>query len=108
MAEGLFHRAIMQSGTAIQPFNYHGMDGPTLAKRLGRELDCPTSHGEYLVECLQRIDPKLFGPWMKLVNEFVREMVFVNICLKILNFIGNFFEVGSNFNVFVNFLNGLC
>ncbi|XP_021952758.1 venom carboxylesterase-6 [Folsomia candida] len=69
LAQGLFHRAIMQSGNAILPFFYKSSNGPALAKMVGRELDCPTSNMEYLVKCLERIDHKLFAPLMKFFDE---------------------------------------
>lgn len=73
LAQGLFHRAIMQSGNAILPFFYKSSNGPALAKMVGRELDCPTSNMEYLVKCLERIDHKLFAPLMKFFDEIVRK-----------------------------------
>ncbi|XP_021953442.1 carboxylesterase 4A [Folsomia candida] len=69
MADGLFHRVIMQSGTAGMPFFYHGVDGRDLAVKLAKEVDCPSSNMEYLVECLQRLDPSVFGPHARMVNE---------------------------------------
>ncbi|XP_021953370.2 esterase E4 [Folsomia candida] len=69
MAQGLFHGAIMQSGTAGMPFFYHGVDGPSLAVKLAKEVDCPSSNMEYLVECLQRLDPKVIGPYSRMINE---------------------------------------
>lgn len=68
---GLFHRAIMQSGTSLMPAIYNGADGPTLARRLGQAVDCPTSNDDYLVECLQKIDPKILGGFGKFNDEFV-------------------------------------
>lgn len=78
---GLFHRAIMSSGTPLHPAYQNGADGLSLAKRLGVELDCPTSNPQYLVECLERIDPKILGSFGKFVDEFVKFLQsFIIIC----------------------------
>ena len=71
MAKGLFHRAIMQSGNAIQ-YKFTDKGDPTaVAKKLGQKFDCPTSDMNYMVKCLQRIDAKLLAKATKTFREFV-------------------------------------
>lgn len=71
MAQGLFSRAIMQSGTAGMPFVYHGVNGRDLAVKLAKEVDCPSSNMQYLVECLQKLDTKVIAPFARVVHQFV-------------------------------------
>lgn len=81
MAKGLFHRAIIQSGPAIIPFVNHGLNGRTLAKKLGQAVDCPTSNMEYLVECLRRIDPTVIAPYGNFLNEMVQYIfIYDHLC----------------------------
>ncbi|XP_021943829.2 esterase E4 isoform X2 [Folsomia candida] len=62
MAKGLFHSVISQSGTALQSFIAANWErGVDQAVKLAQDNDCPTSHKEYMVECLQRIDPIHLG-----------------------------------------------
>ncbi|OXA51292.1 Esterase E4 [Folsomia candida] len=70
MAQGLFSRAIMQSGTAGMPFVYHGVNGRDLAVKLAKEVDCPSSNMQYLVECLQKLDTKVIAPFARVVHQF--------------------------------------
>ncbi|XP_028982057.1 esterase E4-like [Diachasma alloeum] len=54
LAKGLFHRGISQSGTAVNTWSYNT---PKLARdtarRLARELDCPTETSKRILQCLR-------------------------------------------------------
>ncbi|OXA48909.1 Venom carboxylesterase-6 [Folsomia candida] len=70
MAKGLFHGAILQSGTATCPYVMRAGDGIKDAKKLAAAVDCPSSNAEYLVECLRRIKPETLAVMSVFVNEF--------------------------------------
>jgi carboxylesterase type B len=70
MAKGLFHRAILQSGPAILPFTYNRMNGVDQAKRLAQAVDCPSSNAQYMVECMQRLDPKVYQGYGMTIDDF--------------------------------------
>ncbi|KFM59615.1 Neuroligin-1, partial [Stegodyphus mimosarum] len=55
MAKGLFHRAIMQSGSALSPWAI-ARDSITYTLHIARVLDCPAQHNTALVECLRKRD----------------------------------------------------
>lgn len=76
---GLFHRAILQSGTATCPYVTRAGTGVKEAKKLAAELDCPSSNAEYLVECLQKIKPELLAVKSLSFNEFVSGGNFENL-----------------------------
>ncbi|GIY50458.1 neuroligin-4, X-linked [Caerostris darwini] len=55
MAKGLFHRAIMQSGSSLSPWAIaHDSIEHTL--HVARVLDCPVQHNTALVECMRKRD----------------------------------------------------
>ncbi|XP_071522527.1 venom carboxylesterase-6-like isoform X2 [Panulirus ornatus] len=57
MTEGLFSRAIMQSGTALSPWAYGGAF-KEVAEYVGWSMGCPTHLGSHiLLLCLQKVDP---------------------------------------------------
>ncbi|OXA62541.1 esterase E4 [Folsomia candida] len=71
MAKGLFHSAISQSGTAVQTFiSANWGRGVDQAVKLAQDNNCPTSNKEYMVECLQRIDPYLLGKSSLKMDDF--------------------------------------
>ncbi|GBM59635.1 Neuroligin-4, X-linked [Araneus ventricosus] len=55
MAKGLFHRAIMQSGSALSPWAI-ARDAIAHTLHLARVLDCPAQHNTALVECMRKRD----------------------------------------------------
>ncbi|XP_033126572.1 uncharacterized protein LOC117124449 [Anneissia japonica] len=60
MSKGLFHRAIMQSGTSSIPSFHNGEDTKDLQRSrafaFGRTLGCNQTNTKELVKCLQSID----------------------------------------------------
>ncbi|XP_063991353.1 uncharacterized protein LOC135169897 [Diachasmimorpha longicaudata] len=57
LARGLFHQVISQSGTAINQWPYHtAKSARENARRLARELNCPTDTSEKLLQCLRTKD----------------------------------------------------
>lgn len=69
---GLFHRAIIQSGTATCPYVFRAGTGIKYAKRLGQRLQCPKSTNEDLVACLQLVDVEKLEKSTDFVGPFVR------------------------------------
>ncbi|CAH1119496.1 unnamed protein product [Phaedon cochleariae] len=59
LSRGLFHGAIMESGTALCPwaFDQNSM-GHTYSKQLAESLNCPTKSSADMLECLRKFDPK--------------------------------------------------
>ncbi|GFY40334.1 neuroligin-4, X-linked [Trichonephila inaurata madagascariensis] len=55
MAKGLFHRAIMQSGSSLSPWAI-ARDAIAHTLHIARVLDCPAQHNTALVECLRKRD----------------------------------------------------
>ncbi|XP_077284974.1 carboxylic ester hydrolase-like [Arctopsyche grandis] len=59
MSQGLFHRAILQSGNAL---SFWGVSEPgraqRQAKKLGKIMDCPTDDNMQMIECLRTKDAK--------------------------------------------------
>ncbi|XP_054724371.1 neuroligin-4, X-linked-like [Uloborus diversus] len=53
MAKGLFHRAIMQSGSALSPWAI-ARDAVSHTQRLAEALNCSTQDSMALIECLRR------------------------------------------------------
>ncbi|OXA64791.1 Venom carboxylesterase-6 [Folsomia candida] len=71
MAKGLFHSAIAQSGTAVQTFiSVYWGRGVDQAVKLAQANNCPTSNKEYMVECLQHLDPKILGKSSLKMDDF--------------------------------------
>ncbi|XP_015115263.1 esterase FE4 [Diachasma alloeum] len=67
-AKGLFHQAISQSGTALNPSAFNTIKiARENAHRLARNLSCPTDTSERLLQCLQIRDPReitaMSGTW---------------------------------------------
>ncbi|XP_077284976.1 juvenile hormone esterase-like [Arctopsyche grandis] len=71
MSQGLFHRAILQSGNAL---SFWGISEPgraeRQAKKLGKIMNCPTDDNVKMIECLRTKDvkdivatDKLFYDW---------------------------------------------
>lgn len=57
--QGLFHRAIMQSGTALCPWaNSPPNRTENHAKLLGKVMSCPTYDSKKLVDCLRKKSAK--------------------------------------------------
>ena len=55
--QGLFQRAISQSGSALKAWALT-KDPASQAKRLGRLFRCPTENSHDLVACLRRVDAR--------------------------------------------------
>ncbi|XP_054709023.1 neuroligin-4, X-linked-like [Uloborus diversus] len=53
MAKGLFHRAIMMSGSALSPWAI-ARDANFYARQIARTLGCPTAKPAALLECLRQ------------------------------------------------------
>lgn len=58
MAEGLFHRAIVMSGSAT---SMHYRDNIYWTKRMARGLNCPISNSVIMMECLRQVPFERFG-----------------------------------------------
>lgn len=58
MSTGLFHRAIIQSGTAVSPDFRPSMDGAAWTRRLARLVGCPTENTTGLIACMRAADAK--------------------------------------------------
>lgn len=55
LSNGLFHRAISMSGTAISPWGF--IDTPaSQAKEFSADLNCPTDNTTEMVRCLKSLD----------------------------------------------------
>lgn len=70
---GLFHKAIIQSGSALNPGNY--LD-PTVsverAFKLGNLLCCPAEDSDKLLKCLQKVSAyKIIEAQSKVVSNSV-------------------------------------
>jgi carboxylesterase type B len=58
----LFHRAILQSGSALCPWAFTRNAGHQ-AKRFAKSLNCPTDNSSVLIACLKKMNPiKLVHP----------------------------------------------
>lgn len=57
--EGLFHRAISQSGTSINPWVMHTQKtAKSQALKLGRDLNCMSNSTAEVIKCLQTKNPE--------------------------------------------------
>lgn len=78
--EGLFQRAISQSGSAFCPWGFSRTPREQ-ALRLGNQVGCPYTDSEELVNCLVSLDPwDLIKPHEKLG---VRGYHYVTQCFEI-------------------------
>ncbi|XP_069675779.1 juvenile hormone esterase-like [Periplaneta americana] len=61
MSRGLFHRAISQSGTALNP-NMRPVDNPRLlAQKLANLTKCPSSDSVVMISCLKELNQSRFS-----------------------------------------------
>ncbi|XP_069675498.1 juvenile hormone esterase-like [Periplaneta americana] len=58
MSTGLFHRAIMQSGTAVSPDFRPSTDAAAWTRRLARLVGCSTENTTQLIACMRVADAK--------------------------------------------------
>ncbi|XP_035704175.1 venom carboxylesterase-6 [Folsomia candida] len=58
-SKGLFHKAILLSGSALSPFALNGNPAAS-AKRLARSAGCPTLNSKLMVNCLKTVPVHLF------------------------------------------------
>ncbi|OXA39432.1 Venom carboxylesterase-6 [Folsomia candida] len=71
MARGLFHGAIMQSGTFTSPFTYGGkLNGRQCAVQVGQAVGCPTNDMGQLVTCLQSASTATLNGFGNYANAF--------------------------------------
>lgn len=73
MSEGLFHRAMSLSGTALGSWGVTG-HGLEKAQRLAKYVDCDTTDVKDMINCLKSI------PGPRLVSEMLKFMVRWSYC----------------------------